>query len=534
MSAPLDEVLGRAVAQNLLPPGTALHDDERPWPIVIITAIGAWIAAIPLCVLIALMFGGLLDTPPATYFVGVVVLAAALVVLQSDQTPLFVEQLAIPGALVGGGLIAFSFFRDLPTGGAAFLSAALALGCAALVPMAWLRALLGILAAQLAGFALVAAATHRWYEPNILAAWWALHALLVVWIAAMVLQSASAARVAVAIEAVGAGWLLVVLGGLAWLTGATFLAGSLGAPMSSAMSRMHVGAEMGVVSVALAAGACFWLARQWPGLRHPALLAVPAVALPLAWMMPALGGVLLATALCAAASRWRLASFGALAAAWIIGAFYYQLSWTLVMKAYVMVLAGLALGAAAWHLRGVSSRDGPAEAREVPWRVPPVLVAVAVVATLLVANVGIWQKQHLIASGRVVLVPLAPADPRSLMQGDYMTLNFIPFPAGAERDARPAAGDAAPVVVMALDDRGVATPVRTERAGQVAALAPNEVRMRLVARRGDWMLVTDAWHFAEGQADRFATARFGEFRVTDDGRALLVGLRDADLRPLNP
>ena len=51
-------------------------------------------------------------------------------------------------------------------------------------------------------------------------------------------------------------------------------------------------------------------------------------------------------------------------------------------------------------------------------------IATSLLATLLVANIGIWQKETLIGNGRQVFIALAPVDPRSMMQGDYMALNF--------------------------------------------------------------------------------------------------------------
>ena len=44
--------------------------------------------------------------------------------------------------------------------------------------------------------------------------------------------------------------------------------------------------------------------------------------------------------------------------------------------------------------------------------------------------------------------------------------------------------------------------------------------------------MTDAWFFKEGEAQRWQAARFGEFRVLPDGRALLVGMADANLQPI--
>ena len=50
------------------------------------------------------------------------------------------------------------------------------------------------------------------------------------------------------------------------------------------------------------------------------------------------------------------------------------------------------------------------------------------IATLLIIlvcfNFSIWQKEKVKKSNDDVLLELAPVDPRSLMQGDYMTLNY--------------------------------------------------------------------------------------------------------------
>jgi uncharacterized membrane-anchored protein len=58
------------------------------------------------------------------------------------------------------------------------------------------------------------------------------------------------------------------------------------------------------------------------------------------------------------------------------------------------------------------------------------------------------------------------------------------------------------------------------------------LRIELTPKDGGWILVTDAWYFAEGEAQRWSLARYGEFRVDETGRALLVGLHGRDLEPL--
>ena len=50
------------------------------------------------------------------------------------------------------------------------------------------------------------------------------------------------------------------------------------------------------------------------------------------------------------------------------------------------------------------------------------LVVVTVVALLTMVNWRIAQFEQLLQDGKVVRFALAPVDPRSIMQGDYMAL----------------------------------------------------------------------------------------------------------------
>ena len=160
------------------------------------------------------------------------------------------------------------------------------------------------------------------------------------------------------------------------------------------------------------------------------------------------------------------------------------------------------------------------------WR--SILLWGGLLLALVVANHGIVQRERILSDGRVLLLELAPVDPRSLMQGDYMALRFAFTESMAPLNTELAAGQR-PHVVALRDGRGIATQVRPDLG---APLATNELRIELTPKNGDWVLVTDAWFFKEGEADRWALAKFGEFRVAPNGRALLVGLRGADLKQL--
>lgn len=550
----LQTAVHTAIAAGLLPANTTVPtSDARPWPVVLLTAIGAWFAAIPLLFAVGLLLGDAIRTGPGPYIIGCLALAGAVVVLRAKDLPLFVEQLAVPALLVGGGTLAIGVYRDLADAGGALVMLLVVTSVAAVVPKTWLRVLLGSAAAGL----LCQALLPNWgWTSGRLNVLMVLHGLLVVWLVALWLQARSVAMASL-LEALTTGWLLTTLVGLAWVAGATFLVGGavgssevgsvlMWASGHGARSWQIYGMQAGSSVLVLAAAAVGALA--WPTLRQLLPAVVALVLAVLAWFMPMLGAVLLALVVCATTHRWRLAGACAVAAAWIVGGFYYQMQWPLADKALLLVGAGAVLGAGTWLTLRWNLRMGQQDAQaqdtntnnSATTKTPRLLHAGTVtahtwamlagtLATLLVANGAIWQKQDLIAHGKPMYLALVPVDPRSLMQGDYMQLRF------AALDARelPLLSDLAgqrPHMVVQLDARGVATVQRRHAPGE--PLAGNEMLLELSPKNGTWVVVTDAWFFKEGTAERWQAAKYGEFRVLPDGRALLVGMADGDLRAL--
>ena len=160
-----------------------------------------------------------------------------------------------------------------------------------------------------------------------------------------------------------------------------------------------------------------------------------------------------------------------------------------------------------------------------PGRTQPVLFAALLIAASAVATAGIAattivQKEAVIRNGRQIYIALAPVDPRSLMQGDFMALRFAmpntrTIPSGT------------PKAIATIDARGVATVASVS--SRDPAPAANQVLIQLKQKNGQWIISTDAWFFKEGAAQTWSAARFGEFRVGPDGKALLVNLADKDL-----
>jgi uncharacterized membrane-anchored protein len=160
---------------------------------------------------------------------------------------------------------------------------------------------------------------------------------------------------------------------------------------------------------------------------------------------------------------------------------------------------------------------------------PAARIGLSAAATLAFANYAIVEKEELIANGRKVFVELAPVDPRSLVQGDYMRLNYR-LPDSVEDGAIIKGVGRRPLVVLKTDERGIARPLRV--VWRREDVQPPEMVIELTPKDGRWTLVSDAWFFREGDDRHWQAAKYGEFRVMPDGRALLVGLADAQLRSL--
>lgn len=148
---------------------------------------------------------------------------------------------------------------------------------------------------------------------------------------------------------------------------------------------------------------------------------------------------------------------------------------------------------------------------------------------LAVVNLAAWQKEHVLATGRTVLLELVPRDPRSLMQGDYMVLNYRL--ANDIRDRlRERSVDG--LAVVKLDGDGLAAFDHIHQAGD--ALQPDQALIRFRKRGNVVRIGAEAYFFQEGRAAVYAPAKYGELKVARDGEVVLVGLRDGERRPLRP
>lgn len=155
------------------------------------------------------------------------------------------------------------------------------------------------------------------------------------------------------------------------------------------------------------------------------------------------------------------------------------------------------------------------------------LISLSVVLALGLANWQIIGYERILRNGDPVLLELAPRDPRSLLQGDYMTLRYA---LALSAEALVPKGQQRGHLIIATDADRIAHLVALDR-GQALV----DGQYRLAFRRGPdgLQIATDAWFFQEGQGPRLQSARYAELRLMPDGRSLVVDLLDHRLRSLS-
>ena len=139
--------------------------------------------------------------------------------------------------------------------------------------------------------------------------------------------------------------------------------------------------------------------------------------------------------------------------------------------------------------------------------------------TLLViaaVNFLIFQKEDTLTQGQTMLLRLAPRDPRSLIQGDYMVLRY----ALAQEVPTKQLQDKG-YLVLSLGGNNLGQFIRLH---QGEDLQPGEHLLFYRNRQG-LRLGAESFFFQEGDAELYATARYGELKVDPTGASVLVGLR---------
>lgn len=210
---------------------------------------------------------------------------------------------------------------------------------------------------------------------------------------------------------------------------------------------------------------------------------------------------------------------------------YHDLQTSLLNKSLAAIGNGVVLLIGAAALRRATGQARETDVHTTKRRLADRLGLAA--ALLLALAIPAWQvaaKEQVLARGQPMLLRLAPVDPRSLIQGDYMILSYAI--AEAARDAPGLSRSGALIVRLDLD--GVATLVRIDD-GRPLAQGERRLRYRLRdhQRLGAGVrLGAESYFFPEGTGQRYESAMFGELIADERGESVLVALRDGERRRL--
>ena len=149
-----------------------------------------------------------------------------------------------------------------------------------------------------------------------------------------------------------------------------------------------------------------------------------------------------------------------------------------------------------------------------------IIILINLIILLGLFNNSILQKEALLSDGQLIILELAPVDPRSLMQGDYMRLRYA-ISENINYDSISKRG----FCVVKLSENGIAQKVRIQE-GRIP-LNENEYLIEYTSK--EWRGINigaESFFFQEGEAEKYEIAKYGGIKIDNQGNSLLIGLYD--------
>ncbi len=150
------------------------------------------------------------------------------------------------------------------------------------------------------------------------------------------------------------------------------------------------------------------------------------------------------------------------------------------------------------------------------------VIAINLILVLILFNKSIFEKEEILRDGQLVLLKLAPVDPRSLMQGDYMRLNYE-ISTNISRDSISKRG----YCIITLDKDGIGKKVRLQE--NKTPINEGEFAIVYTAQNFRINIGAESYFFEEGLADKYSIAKYGGMKIDNNGNNILIGLYDENL-----
>ncbi|MDD3039874.1 GDYXXLXY domain-containing protein [Bacteroides sp.] len=157
-----------------------------------------------------------------------------------------------------------------------------------------------------------------------------------------------------------------------------------------------------------------------------------------------------------------------------------------------------------------------------------ILIIVNLILLLGYFNWSVYQKEKILENGQLLLLQLAPVDPRSLMQGDYMRLSYEEARSELIQENTPAHGYA----ILKTDSNQVGQVIRLQE--NLEPISKNELAIKYKVIDSRLFFGAESFFFEEGQADVYENAVYGGLKVDRKGQSLLIGLYDEKFQLIQP
>ena len=149
-----------------------------------------------------------------------------------------------------------------------------------------------------------------------------------------------------------------------------------------------------------------------------------------------------------------------------------------------------------------------------------ILIFVNLLLFIWLFTTSIFKKETLLTDGKLILLELAPVDPRSLMQGDYMTLRYD-IAVNINNDSISKRG----FCVVKLQKNGIAKKVRLQ--AEKTPLNKGEYLIEYTSHEWNGINIgAESYFFQEGEGEKYEKATYGGIKVDTQGNSLLIGLYD--------
>lgn len=160
-------------------------------------------------------------------------------------------------------------------------------------------------------------------------------------------------------------------------------------------------------------------------------------------------------------------------------------------------------------------------------------VILNLIALLSYFAFSVYRKEQILKEGELLLLELAPVDPRSLMQGDYMRLryNVSSLQINGE-DVQPDSLPRRGYCVIAADPDSIARVLRFQE--NTLPLGANERLIAYTRPNREVQIGAESYFFEEGTGAFFEEAKYGGLKIDRQGNSVLIGLFDAKKRLIVP